>query len=294
MNQDTFFLTTTAEDTDSKVILLVESLRDFGGEMADSLFGIFTAIPRLPRGLENERTHIFPLKVPPPVMKYPFGMKVAACAQAEQLVPAGVCTLIWIDPSCLVVKPPVLFELGSEFDAAFRPVHIRNIGLSPSEPLDAFWQGIYAALGVNDITTTVTSFIDGQCLRTYINSHAFSVNPALGLMHQWYELFQRLITDQHFQNAACSDERHQIFLFQSILSALVATSLEPRRMRILPPTYNYPYNLHERAPIDRRAVALDNLVCFTYEDRSIHPSALTDIKLSQPLRAWLESRLDYS
>jgi hypothetical protein len=291
---DTLFLTTISEEVISAVHLLVESLRAFGGDLAGSQFWIFTTDLKLSYGREDDRTRLLPLVVPAPVAAYPFGRKVAACAQAEQLVPDGTRSLVWIDSSCLIVQPPIFFDLGAAFDAAFRPVHIRNVGLSPAEPLDAFWQGIYTVLGVNDISTMITSFMDEQRLRTYFNSHAFSVNPALGLMRRWYEIFQHLVNDRQFQEVACRDDRYKIFLFQALLSALIASSLEPTRVRILPPTYNYPYNLHDRVPPNQRAVLLDELVCFTYEDRKIHPNALIDIQVHEPLRAWLEARLSFT
>jgi len=79
----------------------------------------------------------------------------------------------------------------------------------------------------------------------------------------------------------------QIFLFQAILSALLATALDPKRIRILPPTYNYPYNLHASVPPDRRTQSLNDLMCFTYEERSINPSEMTDIGIREPLKSWL-------
>lgn len=292
METDTLFITTISEDVKSAVRLLVESLRAFGGDLADAQFWIFSTDPKCSSGLEDNRTGILPISVPSHIAAYPFGIKVAACAQAEQLASPGTHSMVWIDPSCLIVQPPILFDLNQTFDAAFRPVHIRNVGLPPNDPLDAFWQGIYAACGVKDVSTMVTSFVDNQRLRTYFNTHAFSINPVLGLMRSWYETFQRLVEDQDFQKAACPDEHHQIFLFQALLSALIAVSMEPTRMRLLPPTYNYPYDLHDRVPPKRRAAALGDLVCFAYEDRSIHPNALTDIQVHEPLRAWLEGRLD--
>jgi hypothetical protein len=71
----------------------------------------------------------------------------------------------------------------------------------------------------------------------------------------------------------------------------VATTIELEQIRILPPTYNYPYNLQERIPADRRLATLNETVCFTYEDRSIHPNMLTGIDVNEPLRSWLESRV---
>ena len=290
MDPKTIFLTASAPEELPAIQLLIDSLRSFGGELDETLFWVFTSNPAQVTSFRDERTRILPLIVPNPVSAYPFGYKVAACARAEELAPSGTRSLVWIDPFCLVVQPPILFELGTEIDAAFRPVHIRNIGLPPSEPLDTFWQGICAALGVDDIHSTVTSFVDGQLLRSYFNSHAFAINPTLGLMHRWYEFFLQLLGDASFQSKACTDERHQIFLFQALLSTLVTTTIEPSRVRILPPTYNYPLHLQDRIPDDRRLQSLNDTVCFTYEDHCIHPDVVTGIMIREPLRAWLAAR----
>jgi hypothetical protein len=164
------------------------------------------------------------------------------------------------------------------------------VGLSPSEPLDAFWRGIYAAVGVEDVPLAVESFIGRQRLRAYFNSHGLAARPGLALFERWYQLFERLVRDERFQAAACQDERHQIFLFQALWSALVASSVDPQRIHILLPAYNYPYNLHDRVPQHRRAAALNDLVCFTFEGRAIHPDVVTDIEIREPLRSWLRAR----
>jgi hypothetical protein len=288
---DTIFLTTASVKNEPLVRLLIDSLRSFGGELAEAPFWVFSTDPDPVRGLETVSTNVLPLPVSDKAAGYLFGKKVAACARAEELAPAGTRSLVWIDPACLIVQPPALFVLDADCEAAFRPVHIRNVGLPPSEPVDMFWQGIYATVGVEDVPSTVTSFVDGQLLRTYFNSHAFAINPRLGLMHLWYELFQKLVGDTAFQSTACADDRHQIFLFQALLSTLVATSIEPGKVRILPYTYNYPYNLQARIPAEKRLATLNEIVCFPYEELSIHPSKLTRIEVREPLRAWLEARL---
>ena len=194
---------------------------------------------------------------------------------------------MWIDPGCLVVNPPVLYELSRDHDAAFRPVHIQNVGLRPDEPLDAFWQGIYADVGIPDVSTTVQSFVDRRTLRAYYNSHAFAVNPALGLLGRWLEHFRALARNVHYQQAACQDEPHRVFLFQALLSALLSRDVAPERLRILPPEYNYPFNLQGKVPAEYRARVLNNLVTFAYEERSLNPAEVTDIALEEPLRSWL-------
>ena len=273
--------------------LMIDSLRSFGGEMAGCTFWVFASDPRVApcADLETENTRIFPLEVPAAAKGYLFGDKVAARARAEQLAPAATRSLVWVDPGCLFVGPPLLFDLGPDFEAAVRPVHIRNVGLAPGDPPGEFWKGVYAAVGSDGVRTTVESFVDGQRIRSYFNSHAHAVNPARGLFRRWLELFEGMIADRDFQARACPDETHQIFLFQAIFSALLVASLEPERIRILPPTYNYPLHLQGRIPADRRAAALNDLVCFSYEQESIRPEALTGIQVREPLRSWLVSHL---
>jgi hypothetical protein len=291
MNQETIFLTAASVKNLQAVYLLNASLRANGGELAEAPLWVFLSEPVAVPAFKDMRTYILPLEVPASVAAFPSGKKVAACAHAEDLASARTRSLVWIDPFCLVVQPPALFKLGSDFDAAFRPVHIQNVGLPPNKPLNAFWRRIYDVVGIEDINSTITSFVDGKLLRTYFNSHAFAINPELRMMQRWYSLFQLLIEDISFQSTASADESHQIFLFQAILSTLVASSIEPGRLRILPATYNYPYNLQDRIPASRRLKTLNETVCFTYEDRSIHPEAINGIDVHQPLRGWLTNHV---
>ncbi len=66
------------------------------------------------------------------------------------------CSKPWYGSICsaLLSSRPCCFALGKEFDAALRPVHIRNVGSLTTEPADAFWRGIYSAVGVEDILQT--------------------------------------------------------------------------------------------------------------------------------------------
>lgn len=272
--------------------LLIESLREFGGPMGDCAFRVYATRPEVETGeaLVGPGVAVEPLDVPEPVRRWPYGDKVAACARAEATVRPGIRTLVWLDLECLVVQPPVLFALQGDMAVAIRPVHIRNIGLAHDEPLNRFWHGIYRSVGIQDTSLTVESFVGGERLRAYYNSHGLSVDPRLGLWRRWHELFTSLIADEAFVRDACTDIRHPIFLFQAVFSALVAAGVPEDRIRVLPPTYNYPYNLHAQVPGARRSCALNDLVCFTFEERSLQPDVISDIEVREPLRSWLSDR----
>jgi hypothetical protein len=294
ITDQTVFLTmvrTTGERARARI--LIDSIRSFGEAMSQCPIWLFEADPqRAPcKSMEIMGVQVLPLSVPNSVRHYYFADKVCASAQAEEIASAKVQTLIWIDPGCLVIKPPLLFDLGQSFDTAVRPVHIRNVGLTHTEPLDGFWKGVYETVGVKDVKTTVETFVDVQLIRSYFNSHAFAVNPSSGLLRQWLDTFEALVSDEEFQLMHCQDELHRIFLHQAVLSALLVTSLDQKRIRILPPDYNYPYNLHQSVPLDRRAQALNDLVCIAYEDRSLDPNVVDDIEIHEPLRTWLVTNI---
>ena len=268
---------------------VIESLRAFGGPLRDCTVWAFVLdadrVSHALHGIEGVRS--FPLALEEGCPPYPFADKVYACARAEEMAGPDVRCLVWLSLDCLIVNPPVLFDLGPAADAAFRPVHHQNVGSPAHEPLDDFWRGIYRALEVGEMPYTVESFVDAQMLRPYFNTHCFAFNPATGLGRAWWEHFKAMASDQSFQAGPCRDELYQIFLHQAILSTLVAKQLDWRRVRLLPPEYNYPLNLLGKMPSDRRAPALNDLVNAVYEDAF----PWTEIEVQEPLRSWLRERL---
>lgn len=287
-----FITCVRSEEDIAATRLLVDSLQSFGGELRGCPFWVFLSDPHAAkgRGLAGLKVEIMPLTIPAALRNYPFAGKVLACAAAEALLTPEVRSLIWLDPDCLILQPPLLFDLGEGFDAALRPVHVRNVGIRSSAPPDLYWSGIYRAVGIPPSQRTVESFMDRELLRAYFNSHGFSLNPAARLCGRWSELFERLVRDAAFQSTACRQELRRVFLFQAVLSALVSSSLDESRTRLLPPEYNYPYHLHSHLTADRRAAVLNDLVSLVREDRSLCPREIADIQIREPLRSWLAAR----
>jgi hypothetical protein len=294
MNETCFLIMFRSAEGECLARIVIESLRTFGGPLRDCPVWAFVfeaghAAQALP-GLEGVQR--FPLEMDESCPPYPFVEKVYACARAEAMAGSEIHSLVWLSLDCIIVNPPVLFNLEAQpgippADAAFRPVHIRNVGSPAQEPPDDFWQGIYRALEIGELPGTVESFVDRQALRPYFNTHCFAFNPAAGLGQAWWESFQKMVSDQAFQEAACRDELHQVFLHQAVLSALVVKRLAWERVRLLPPEYNYPLNLLGEIPAERRAPALNSLVNAVYEDAF----PWGDIEIEPPLREWLSERL---
>jgi hypothetical protein len=268
---------------------LVESLRRFAGSFSQNEFWLFSPDPHLFSLLECETLGIktFQISVPESVRHYLFAEKVWTCAQAEVLAGQQVDALVWLNPEVLVLRPPADLELWQEFDAAVRPVHIQNVGLRVDSPVNNYWHQIYNLVGVQDVQVAVESFVDAQPLRAYYNSGVFSLRPSLCLAQRWFDIFERLVLDLAFQEQACQDEWHQIFLHQAVWSSLLAVMLAPERVRSLPPEYGYPIHLNDSLPSNRRARTLDELVCPIYEDLEIAQGELNGLAISPELQAWL-------
>jgi len=287
-----FVTLVSSEDEQRRARLLIDSIRSFGGPLRRQPIWLFESHPRSAPSddLEREGVRVLPLLIPDLAKNHPLAGKVLACAQAEELAGPEIQSLVWLSSDCLIIQPPVLFSLAPACDAVLRPVHTRNVGLLADEPIDGFWKKVYETLGVKDIEVTLESFVDRARIRAYYNSHAFAVDPSRGLLRGWLHYFETLVSDREFQSGPCKDMRHRIFLHQAVLSALITVLLDSERVRILPADYIYPYNLHQSVPPDRRATALNDLVCIACEDRTLDPSVVNDIRIDEPLRSWLSTR----
>lgn len=134
---------------------------------------------------------------------------------------------------------------------------------------------------------TVESFVDGETLRPYFNTHCFAFNPARGLAQVWWDRFTTLIADEAFQAGPCGDALHKLFLHQAILSTLAARELDREEVRLLPPEYSYPLNLLDEMPAHLRPPTLNSLVTAVYEDAF----PWGKIEVQEPLLSWLRERL---
>ena len=56
--------------------------------------------------------------------------------------------LVWLDEDTVFLQDPEEFDLPEGIRLGYRPVMHRNIGLRMDEPIDAFWERVYADLSV--------------------------------------------------------------------------------------------------------------------------------------------------
>jgi len=281
----TFVTLLLSAESEQSVRRAIASLREFGGVLASSPVLVFAPASLSGSGIGRlEGVEVASLELEPELARYPFGAKVSACAQAEARVTRGTRSLVWLGPGCLVFNPPELFALGPDYDAAFRPVHVANIGSPRSGPMNEYWAHVYAAVGAKDSDESVESLLDGRRLRPYYNTHCFSINPGLGVMKAWLDSFRSLIADKAFQSGPCRNDLHRIFLHQAVLSALVTRSIAPGRVRVLPPTYSYPLHFHDKLAGTQQARVMNDIAVAAHEE----DSDLAAVPAKEPLRSWLK------
>jgi hypothetical protein len=268
---NTFFVTTTGSaEEENRLALLIDSLRKFGGEFSVSPFWIFSSGVGSSTPFSNHRNaELFPLSVEAEYRNFPLAGKVFACARAEELAAEGQ-SMVWMSFGCLIINPPVLFSLPKDYEAAFRPVHHKNIGSPVQEPPDGFWRKIYKSVGMTEAPFPVESYLDSQSIRPYFNAHCFSINTGRRMMRIWRDYFSKMIGEEGHPLKPFHDELKQIFLHQALLSTLLAKMVERRRILILPPEYSYPLHLHKEIPERRRFATLNELMCAVYEEKNRH------------------------
>ena len=274
--------------------MLVDSMRDFGGAYGKCpIFVVQTDTERLAcRGLAARGAQLVPLKMNEKYRSYPFADKVFACAQIEKMVAGDIETLVWMNPECLVLQPPVELELTSLQAAAVRPVHIKNVGSSANELTNPYWSTVFKACGLDpDEILTVESFVDGQKIRAYFNSGTMSIRPDKGILQVWCSDFEKLLEDKAFQETIADDRLHRLFLHQVVFSAVLVSKLQPSEIKMLPPEYGYPLHLHAKLPVERRARAINDLVTIIYEDYFHQHDWDQGITVREPVKSWLKSRL---
>jgi hypothetical protein len=284
-SQVRFLTVTNSKQEERQARFLISSLRSFGGELKDCLVWVFQPGKNTPEAFSDlENVTTLPLEMEEPYRSFELADKVFACARAEELCGSEVGSLVWLNLDCLIVNPPLLFDLGQDFDAALRPVHIRNVGSLAGAPPDCYWETVYQTIGVtNDIPYTVESCVDAQTIRPYFNTHCFSVNPAKEIMQAWRETFKQLVDNKEFVDGPCLGASHQVFLHQVVVSALIMKLVEHDRIRMLPPTYSYPLHLQEKLPPAKRITSLNQMVCAVFEEMD----RLDQVTVEEPLKSWL-------
>lgn len=278
--------------------MLFDSLRTFGGELADS--PCMVLIPKKEESLPDKTRerlsaldiHLIPFIVDEEAVRFPLASLAYAAARAEQQVRGKTEILVWMNEDTLIIRPPVDFLLRKGINLAYRPVHHTRIGSVYNEPPDDFWSLIYQHCGVNeDKVFPMETCIRDNTIRAYFNAGLLVVRPERRMLETWLDYFKRSYQHPDFQPFFKNDVLYMVFMHQAVLSGVVLNMFERNELLELPETVNYPLNLHLECPAEHRPSLLNDLSTCRYEGIEDLQNALKAIPAEESLKSWLNERL---
>jgi hypothetical protein len=280
-------------ESELDTLLLAESLRTFGGELA---FNPLWVLVPAGLGLLSDATQkklaqlnadVISLEIDPEWFKFPFAAKVAAAAAAESQALGQTERLVYMDRDTIVLSEPSEFLISPGISLGFRPVHHQLIGSTWGSVLDSFWTLIYEVCSVPEENLFPMLTHTGEPIRPYFNAGIFVTRPENGLLAQWREVFLKWYRQPQFKAFYQQDQLYAIFMHQAIFTGVLLHHLKPEQVLELSLRINYPLHLHDDIPLDQRPAAIDELVTVRYEDIFDQQDWQTQFSISQPLIKWL-------
>lgn len=280
-----------------KAELLVASIRRFGGRFAQA--PVFVVVdgsdPALVKRAGELAATVLPLRSEGPIPPVPFARKVFAAAQVEAIVAGSAETLVWLDPETLVLAPPDPLRLVGREAAAVRPVFLRNaVGIPPGAAPDPYWERILREAGATGATApSVTTFVDLETIRFYVNCGVFAVRPARKICRDWARTFAALGNDAGFLASSAVGRLHRTFLHQAVFSAVLLARTSAAERRTLGDAVGYPLHLHEGVTAERRLARLGDAPVVIHEDLlERRPDWSGLLPIDETRAAWLDEALE--
>jgi len=280
-------------------VALGESVRHFGGDLEQRPVWVFVppqlaeAVGGYAARLADAAIEVVPLQLGQFPTSLPFALKTLAAATAERMA-ARVCVdlLAWMDAGSLVLRQPDDLILPPVAVFGYRPVDHTLIGSRLAEPVDEFWQLVYARCRTpqNRLFAMPTT-VDDQVLRPYFNAGLMVVRPEHGLFRAWADNFARLQSDSSF-GRFLTKPLYQVFFHQAILAGTALALIDGNQMILLPPWVSYPLHMQDQYPDERQISDLGHLATIRHEGVFDDPGWLERAGIAVPdaLGEWIGER----
>jgi hypothetical protein len=244
---------------ESEAILLVDSIRHFGGRHAGA--AIFAVQPRGNEPLRAETLQAFAFHgvihraavLNTDYARWPTTNKVYAIASVEKR--ATTPYLVFVDTDSVIVNEPSEFVLAEGVDLAVQPT-VRQLrgSTGPGDANDAFWLQVYRTCGVPEPHYVLT-MLDRVAIRGYYNGGLVVMRRSASLGKRWLELLRRI------GPSLPEDIRYNL---DQIALAAVAAGIQ-NQVHVLPAQYNYNISRRGQFVLDApRLVKLEQLVHVHY------------------------------
>ena len=282
----------------SRTLLLLNSIRDFAGELAECPIwvlypesaGSFSA--KVGGFLQELGAKLVPYQADEKVLKFPLGFKARAASVAEKLASRETDLLVWLDPDTLILSPPMEFLLPEGKSLAYRPVHHKLLGTSWGEEPDDFWRLVYQQTGAVPEQDFQMLTHAGEAIRPYFNAGSYAIRPERGILSSWWKNFHSSYQSPAFKGFYKRDALYAVFMHQALLTGTIQSHFDRAELLALSPAINYPLHLQEEIPEDLRVARIDDLVSVRYENILEHEGWQAPLPFNEGLAGWITSRLD--
>lgn len=289
-----------SEEQLAHTVLVVESIRTFGGRFADAPIYVFApsalGVAESIREELDRRWQVEIRRSDPPqdaTWLY-FSSKVYAAGKAEAEAEEAGAVLAWMDEDTIVLQEPAAVVLPEGVGLAYRPVMHNRSGTLYGKPPNEFWRRIYEVLKIDDsLLFPMVTPADGQKINAYFNAGLLIVRPEHGILRAWGSEFTKLYRDPVLAEMCRTDITHRIFLHQTALVGAVLHRLEPSHMVELDETYNYPIFFKQMYGANQEFDDIGEAVTLRYDVYFRDPDPDWSSRLRGPAEkvAWLAKRL---
>lgn len=256
------FVICTERHFENKSLLLVETLRRFGGTLGQTS-PVFSYSPR-PDKIPSERVQRQLADLDVQLVfdvhnsrwpEYDFANKVVACAHAERTLTAE--TIIFLDSDKIVLREASALILPRDVDVAARPVDRKFIGCSGDQQDEnyAYWCKLHKIAGAL-LKRTVRTTLDDEAIWEYYNSGLVAARRAAGIFSHWETVFSQILDSGMLPTTGLP------YVEQSALAASIAA--KARRVQLLPADYNLPVIAEYADVLDRRPELISNATTLHY------------------------------
>jgi len=231
-----------AGSLEMQTIWLAESLRRWGGRLAESEFYAVTPRRGLPlagstfEAFERLQVQYAGLAAPHRYGWWGPMNKPAALAHVEGVSKADI--VVWMDSDTLVLREPTALSLEREFDyAAYPASRLLDIGTNGHDGHEAYWRAVCLAHGIDPerYSWIPAQEREGGQIRMYWQSGVFAYRRATSLGQR---MLERSIRQMEARIAAQASGIY--FHEQTALG--VAVHADELRYKVLEESYNMPLN----------------------------------------------------
>jgi hypothetical protein len=280
-----------------QTLMLLRSLREFGGELAQMPVWIFVpdGKPLKPDanaqiGHLDAEIHLYSIEES--LSQFPFAYKTIGAAHAEQLAESRHVNLAWHDRTGFICNQPTAFLLPADKAIAFRPTDIANIGAPYGEPLMPFWQTICDHFDINpEHFPPITTVLDQRQLYLYVNAGLLIVRPEYQVLRTWAQHLVATYALPKFQPFYRHNSAYAIFMHQTALTIAVVQRTNPTERLILPDSYLFSVDNFFDYPEHIRPNRLDDIATGRFHDFFALADWEEKIIASEQLVDWFKSQL---